>query len=94
MVVAAEVSMFIEGSKSGVGFWYVCWGSPTQYNMTIYKTLNGLTKWSVGIGESVPIYRIGRIFFGVAGYSEKESWETKGAFIEGVRPLVPFSLPK
>lgn len=86
--------MFIEGSKSGVGFWYVCWGASGQYNMSVYKTLNGLAKWFAGIGKGVPVYRIGRVVFTGAEPKEEESWTVRENFLEWVRPLVTFPLPK
>lgn len=85
--------MFIEGTKSGVGFWYVLWGKPPQYNMSIYKSLNGLAKWFIGIGKEVPVYRVGRVVFTKVGPTEKEYWNRE-EFLGWARSLVPWKLPK
>ncbi len=85
--------MFIEGNKYGVGFWYVCWGAPPQYNMSIYRTLNGLAKWFVGIGKEVPVYRVGRVVFTETGLTERDQWNSREDFIAWAKGLVPFALP-
>jgi len=88
--------MFIEGTTSGVGFWYVCWGLQGEsYYMNTYLKLNGLAKWFASEAyKGVPVLRVGRIVITEKGVEEKEHWESREEFLKWAKPLVPFSLPE
>lgn len=85
--------MWLKGSKSGVGRWYVCWGvKDISYNVELYQTLNGLAKWVSGTSD-IAILRIGRWLITEAGLVETEHWSTKKEFLEWAKPLIGFKLP-
>lgn len=88
--------MWLRGSKGGVGRWYVCWGLKGEsYNVELYVTLNGLAKWMINkVYRDIPVLRIGRMVITEDGPVEKEHWGSRGEFLEWVKPLVTFEIPR
>ena len=87
--------MFIEGSTSGVGFWYVCWGREgSAYYLSTYLKLNGLAKWFASEAyREVPVRRVGRVVITGKGVEETRTWGSREEFLKWAKPLVAFPLP-
>lgn len=87
--------MWLRGSKSGVGRWYVCWGlKGAGYNVELYQTLTGLIKWMINktYGD-VPVLRVGRMVITEEGPVEKESWSSREEFLKWAKPIAGFKIP-
>lgn len=81
--------MWLKGSKSGVGRWYVCWGRKGEiYNVELYQTLNGLINWMLKkVYSEVPVLRVGRLVITEEGPVEKESWPSREEFLKWAKRL-------
>jgi len=87
--------MWLRGSKTGVHRWYVCWGRKGEtYNVDLYQTLNGLTKWMINeVYRDVPVLRIGTLLITEEGVVEKDTWPSREEFLKWAKPLVGFEIP-
>jgi len=86
--------MWLRGSKSGVGRWYVCWGRKGEcYNVELYQTLSGLVKWMINKTYlEVPVLRVGRMVITEEGPVEEETWASREQFMEWAKPMVGFPI--